>query len=46
VEILFEETSTGGTKLTIHHSNIPEGQPDYEDGWKKHYFTPMAQFFN
>jgi activator of HSP90 ATPase len=45
VEILFEPNSTGGTKLVLKHSNIPEGQPDYEDGWKKHYFTPMSSFF-
>ncbi len=34
-----------GCELTLTHSNIPEGQPDYEQGWEDHYFTPMREYF-
>jgi uncharacterized protein YndB with AHSA1/START domain len=34
-----------GCELSLCHSNIPEGQPDYETGWKDHYFEPMARYF-
>jgi activator of HSP90 ATPase len=41
VEILLEEDH-GNTKLTLHHSNIPEGQEDgYKAGWEDFYFKPM-----
>jgi activator of HSP90 ATPase len=41
VEILLEE-SRGKTKLTLNHSNIPEGQADdYKKGWEDFYFKPM-----
>lgn len=40
------ETTERGCKVTIHHSNIPEDHPsDYEQGWKEHYFEPMADYF-
>jgi len=34
-----------GTELTLMHSNIPEGQMQYKQGWKDHYFTPMKSYF-
>jgi len=34
-----------GTELTLLHSNIPDGQPDYKQGWEDHYFTPMTTYF-
>ncbi len=34
-----------GTELTLRHSNIPEGQTQYKQGWKDHYFTPMKSYF-
>ncbi len=44
VEILLEE-SHGKTKLTLHHSNIPEGQADdYHKGWEDFYFKPMREW--
>lgn len=44
VEILLEE-SHGKTKLTLHHSNIPEGQADdYQKGWEDFYFKPMKEW--
>ena len=50
VEILLEEEETGAsarrTKLTLRHSNIPEGQSDsYRTGWQDFYFKPMQEYF-
>jgi activator of HSP90 ATPase len=45
VEILLEEEH-GKTKLTIKHTNIPDGQADgYKTGWEDFYFKPMRKFF-
>lgn len=45
LEILFEPERQG-TKLTIHHSNIPEGQGDgYKEGWMEYYFNPMKKHY-
>ena len=45
VEILLEEEK-GKTKLTLNHSNIPEGQADeYKTGWEDFYFKPMREYF-
>jgi activator of HSP90 ATPase len=35
----------GGTEITLIHKDIPEGQPDYEQGWKDHYLEPMREYF-
>ncbi len=35
----------GGTKLTLHHTNIPGGQSDYRSGWRECYFEPMKKYF-
>lgn len=34
-----------GCELTLFHLNIPDGQPDYEQGWEDHYFVPMREYF-
>ena len=35
-----------GTKLTLTHRHIPEGQADsYESGWDESYFQPMRAYF-
>jgi uncharacterized protein YndB with AHSA1/START domain len=35
-----------GTRLTLTHSGVPDGQTDYElSGWKDFYFTPMKAYF-
>jgi uncharacterized protein YndB with AHSA1/START domain len=46
LEIHLEEVGEGSTKLTIVHSDIPEGQgEEYRRGWIDNYFTPMARYF-
>ena len=45
IEVLLEPVD-GGTKLTLHHRNVPEGHTGYEDGgWQEHYFDPMKRHF-
>ncbi|MDO8754759.1 MAG: SRPBCC family protein [Anaerolineales bacterium] len=45
VEILLEEVN-GKTKLTLKHSNIPDGQAEsYKTGWEDYYFKPMREYF-
>ena len=45
IEILLEAVE-GGTKLTLTHRNIPDGQAEsYESGWDESYFQPMIAFF-
>lgn len=40
------EPSKAGTRLTLRHSEIPEGQAEsYESGWKEWYFEPMQLHF-
>jgi activator of HSP90 ATPase len=46
IEILLE-ASGGETKLTLIHTDIPEGQADsYEGGWEESYFQPMREYFS
>ncbi len=43
--ILFEKAA-GGTKVTLVHEELPEGQGEaYALGWDEHYFAPMKAFF-
>jgi activator of HSP90 ATPase len=36
----------GGTRVTIIHTTIPDGQgASYEQGWREYYFEPMKQHF-
>ncbi len=45
LEVLLEPANTG-TKVTLVHTDIPEGQGRlYEQGWVDHYFTPMQEYF-
>lgn len=45
-ELIIQISATKeGSLLTLIHSNIPEGQSDYENGWIEHYFKPMKQYF-
>jgi activator of HSP90 ATPase len=43
--ILHFKEVPGGCELTLAHSSIPEGQPNYEQGWQEHYITPMQEYF-
>jgi len=37
----------GGTRVTIHHTNVPDGHTGYQDGgWENHYFVPMKRYFD
>ena len=45
IELLFEPVE-GGTKLTLIHTIIPDGQADqYEEGWQDFYFKPMKKYY-
>jgi len=44
IEILLEEVP-GGTKIKLHHTNVPNGQFGYPRGWQERYFEPMKAFF-
>ena len=45
IEVLLEQTP-GGTKVTLHHTNVPDGHTSYRDGgWQDHYFEPMKTHF-
>jgi activator of HSP90 ATPase len=34
-----------GTELILMHSNLPAHGEQYINGWKEHYFIPMASYF-
>ena len=45
IEIVLKPVA-GGTKLTLFHSGLPEGQAEsYESGWEESYFAPMREYF-
>lgn len=44
IEVLFEPDA-GGTRVTLHHTSIPDGQSGYEQGWHDYYFEPMRAYF-
>lgn len=45
LEVLLEAEGDG-TKLTLKHSDIPDGQGEsYRQGWADHYFDPMTNYF-
>jgi activator of HSP90 ATPase len=46
LEVLLEGVAEG-TKLTLIHTEIPDGQgEDYKQGWQEFYFTPMREYFS
>jgi uncharacterized protein YndB with AHSA1/START domain len=46
IEILLVPVD-GGTRLTLHHRGVPDGQTDYENGgWQGNYFEPMREYFS
>jgi activator of HSP90 ATPase len=45
IEILLEPVK-GGTKLILHHTEVPDGHTSYRDGgWQSNYFEPMKKYF-
>jgi len=45
LEILLEQGKKG-TKLTLIHTEIPDGQAkEYKKGWVDFYFKPMKEYF-
>ena len=46
IEVLLELVPEG-TRITLHHTNVPDGHAGYQDGgWQQHYFEPMKQYFS
>jgi len=44
--IVSLEPADGGTRLTLEHRGVPDGQTDYEQGgWEENYFAPMREYF-
>lgn len=44
--VKFDEAANG-TKITLIHSEIPDGQgTSYKKGWKDFYITPMRKYFS
>jgi activator of HSP90 ATPase len=40
------EQTKAGTRLTLIHRGVPDGQTSYENGgWQDNYFTPMKAYF-
>ena len=40
------EPTSAGTRLTLTHSGVPDGQTAYENGgWRDFYFAPMEAYF-
>src|SRR5437016_254374 len=45
IEVVLEPVA-GGTRVTVHHSNVPDGHTSYRDGgWQNNYFEPMKRYF-
>ncbi len=45
IEVLLEP-APGGTRITVAHSNVPDGHTNYRDGgWQRSYFDPMKRYF-
>jgi activator of HSP90 ATPase len=46
IELLLEPAA-GGTRITVRHSNVPDGHTSYRDGgWQRSYFDPMKAYFS
>jgi activator of HSP90 ATPase len=45
IEVLLEPAENA-TKVTIRHTNVPDGHLGYENGgWQTRYFDPMREYF-
>ena len=44
--IIRFDKSGNGTKITLIHSEIPDGMgKNYAEGWREYYFKPMKKYF-
>jgi len=46
IEITFKELAADKTELTLTHSELPDSDTQYIDGWGDSYFTPMKEYFD
>ncbi len=45
IEVVLEPVPSG-TRVSVHHSNVPDGHTSYRDGgWQRSYFEPMKLYF-
>jgi activator of HSP90 ATPase len=45
IEVVLESVP-GGTRVSVHHSKVPDGHTSYRDGgWQRSYFEPMKFYF-
>jgi activator of HSP90 ATPase len=45
LEITIEEINKNRSKLTLKHSELPEGtEEEYKNGWKEYYIKPLKEF--
>jgi uncharacterized protein YndB with AHSA1/START domain len=45
IEVLLAPVQ-GGTRVTVHHTNVPDGHLSYRDGgWQDNYFDTMKAHF-
>jgi activator of HSP90 ATPase len=44
IEVTFQKAERG-TKVTIHHTNLPPHGKTYKQGWIDNYFEPMKKYF-
>jgi activator of HSP90 ATPase len=45
IEVILEKVPEG-TRISIRHYQIPDGQSGYEHGWRDNYFDPMRDYFS
>lgn len=44
LEIVLEAVPDG-TRITLRHSQVPDGHDHYRAGWLSHYIQPMQRYF-
>ncbi len=44
IEVTLEAVE-GGTRVTLHHTSVPDDGDHYRIGWQDHYFDPMKKHF-
>ena len=44
IDVTLKKTARG-TRVTLRHANVPDGQDGYKTGWRDFYFAPMKSYF-